>query len=85
MGSDCIFPQQGTDEPMTSYNAVWDRAMKELGFTYTIYNLRDSFVTNALKRGFSSVFVARYIDSSSAMIDRKYAVAEQSIMRKVAG
>lgn len=51
---------------------------------YTIYNVRDTFITNALKRGLSSTFVAKYCDTSSGMIDRKYAVAERSVMERVA-
>jgi integrase len=52
---------------------------------YTIYNVRDTFITDALRRGFSSVFVGKYCDTSSSMIDRRYAVAEERVMTGVAG
>jgi transposase len=82
---DYIFRARGTrDRPIGTYNAVWDRVMETLELDYTFYNLRDTFITNALRRGLSSVFVGKYTDTSSTMIDRKYAVPEESIMEAVA-
>jgi integrase len=83
--SDWIFPSRTESKPLTNYNAVWDRAMAKLGLDYTIYNLRDTFISNALDRGTSPVFVAKYCDTSVQMIDSKYAVARSDAMRKVAG
>jgi len=89
-----LFPSRvRPDQPISEYNAVWARAMKSLGETlklgqplgFTIYNLRDTFVTNRLKEGLSATFIGRYIDTSEAMIRRRYAVAEEEIMRRVAG
>lgn len=85
LSGDCLFPSRSDpDRPLGAYNAVWDRAMACLGFNYTIYNLRDTYITNQLKRGISSTFIGRYCDTSPTMIDRKYAVAEESIMIELA-
>jgi len=83
---DWVFPSPSRkDRPVESYNASWDRAMRSLGLDYTIYNVRDTFITNRLREGISSTFIGKYTDTSAAMIDRKYAVAEETIMRRVAG
>jgi len=81
-----IFPSaHNPSEPMRHYNAQWNRAMANLGETWTIYNLRDTFITNRLKAGLASTFIGKYCDTSAEMIEKKYAVAEASVMRKVAG
>ncbi len=83
---DCVLPSRSDpNRPLSAYNAVWDRTMAKLKLSYTIYNLRDSFITNKLEMGLSSTFIGKYCDTSSEMIDRKYAVAEDSILQKVAG
>lgn len=83
--SDWIFPNRDVTGPLSTYNAVWDRAMDRLGMDYDLYNLRDTFITNRLKRGISATFIGKYCDTSAEMIERKYAVPEENIMRRVAG
>jgi integrase len=81
-----IFPsREDPERPIANYNAVWDRAMVKSELDFTIYNLRDSFITNALKRGLSSVFIGKYCDTSAGMVDRKYSVPIAEAMRQVAG
>lgn len=82
-----LFPSRTKKgQPILHYNAVWARALAKAGLEdLTIYNLRDTFITNRLREGLSSTFVAKYVDSSSEMIDRKYAVAEEEVMGRVAG
>lgn len=83
--NDLIFPSsKNPSVPMAEYKSGWGTVMRRLGLPYEPYNLRDTFITNALKRGLSSTFVARYCDNSAAIIEKKYAVAIDSVMEEVA-
>lgn len=83
---DCIFPSQtNVDVPMKEYKSGWNAACARAGVDATIYELRDTFITDALLRGLSSTFIGKYVDSSSEMIDKRYAVAVREAMDKVAG
>jgi integrase len=53
-------------------------------YRFTIYNLRDTFITGALKRGLPSTFIGKYCDTSATMIDGRYAVADQDTLERVA-
>jgi hypothetical protein len=81
-----LMPSEGTKSGhLENYNAVWVRARAALKLDFTIYNLRDTWITNSLKKGISSTFIGKYSDTSPTMIEGKYAVAEEEIMRRVAG
>lgn len=81
-----IFPSQGDPErPQGEYKTGWLSACRRAGLDYQTYNLRDTFITNCLKRGISSTFIARVVDNSPLMIDSKYAIADQEQMGKVTG
>jgi integrase len=94
-----IFPARGNRAaPQTEYRKGWEGAKGRVvlrkeaqdlegreGFERaTIYALRGTFVTNALELGLSSTFVGKYIDSSSKMIDQRYAARKLSAMVAVA-
>lgn len=49
-----------------------------------IYDLRGTFITNALDAGFSSTFIGKYCDTSSKMIDSRYARRKKSAMQAIA-
>jgi len=72
-------------EHSKDYDSAWNGVMARLGLDFDIYNLRDTFITNRLKAGKSATYIAKYVDNSAAMIERKYAVAERGIMEDVAG
>jgi integrase len=81
-----LFPSpKYSNRPVTTYNKAWERACTLAGVEFDIYNLRDTWITNALKRGLSSTFIGRYCDNSPAMIEARYAVAEREAMKGVAG
>lgn len=67
-----------------NYIKAWNAAIDRVGIDATPYNLRDTFITNQLKAGVSSTFIGKYCDNSAEMIDKKYAVAERSIMERIA-
>lgn len=79
-----LIPGRDSEKPLSAYNAVWDRVMAELKLDYTIYNFRDTFITNCMKRGLNTTFIGKYTDTSAKMIDEKYAVPDDDIMIRVA-
>ncbi|OFZ55003.1 MAG: hypothetical protein A2428_03260 [Bdellovibrionales bacterium RIFOXYC1_FULL_54_43] len=84
--SDLIFPSiKDPEKAQAAYDTAWNSACRRAGVEATIYNLRDTYITDALNRGISSSFIAKYVDNSAAMIDKRYAVAEKSIMERLAG
>lgn len=80
-----LFVSRVTGESKVNYDLEWRKAVKELGLDFTVYNLRDSFITRKLSEGVPAMTIARYVDNSAAMIERKYFVPLKEIMRKVAG
>lgn len=81
-----LFPSPlDLERPMAEYKTGWETATAAVRAKADPYNLRDTFITDCLKRGLSSTFIGRYCDNSPTMIDKKYAVAEQSILERVAG
>jgi integrase len=80
-----LFPSSlGPDRHQTHYRWGWDRTCVRAEVKATIYNLRDTFISNSLMRGLSSTFIAKYCDTSAHMIDKKYAVAVDQVMERVA-
>jgi integrase len=79
-----VFPNRKGTGPVKTYAKVWDRACDEVGVDFDIYNLRDTFITEKLAEGLSTVFIAKYVDNSALMIERKYAVPLESAMEQVA-
>lgn len=81
-----IFPMRGTPgKSRVVYDRYWLDAVEKLGLDFTVYNLRDSFITRKVAEGASSVYVARYVDSSVKEIEKRYAVPLTGIMRGIAG
>lgn len=50
-----------------------------------MYNLRDTFITDKLSQGTNSTFVAKYVDSSTKEIEKRYAVQIRTTMEEIAG
>jgi integrase len=67
------------------YDRGWFEAMAALGLDYSVYNLRDSYITRKLREGISDVFVAKYVDSSPTEIAKRYAVSTDDVMLRLAG
>jgi len=84
--SDWIFPHPKDHLlPMQNYKTAWNTVMKKLGYKYTPYNLRDTFITNSLRKGNSAAFIGKYCDNSALMIDRKYSAPTNEMLKKIAG
>lgn len=71
--------------PVQDYKSGWTTACERLGVDFDAYNLRDTFITDAIKRKESLSDIARYVDNSAAIIDAKYAVALRESLKGVAG
>ena len=81
-----LFPSRtDSSKPMGDYSSGFVNACARAGVKVDMYNFRDTYITNSLKRGINSAFIAKYVDSSIVMIDKKYAVAEGDAMREAAG
>lgn len=81
-----LFPHdRDPSQPVRDYFQAWSSVCERTGTDFDLYNLRDTFVTDALRRGQSSVFIGRYIDNSPVQIDKRYAVVLQQSLREVAG
>jgi integrase len=80
-----IFPGADPAQPFKNYRADWDRACTRVNLSYEIYNCRDTFITNCLKRGLSETFIGKYCDTSPKMIAEKYADASRGTLSEVAG
>lgn len=86
MESKFIFPSRYIPNArQTNYLKGWKAVCDELKIDADPTNLRDTFITDCLKRGLSSTFIAKYVDNSVVMIEKKYAVAEHKVMQGVAG
>ena len=84
--SDYIFPNpKDPSKPMHNYKTAWNTVMKKLGYDFVPYNMRDTFITNALRRGMSAAFIGKYCDNSALMIDKKYSAPTNEMLKKIAG
>jgi hypothetical protein len=79
-----LFPSSRGSGRIKSWNGVWDRTMAALGLDFTIYNLRDTFITRKLREGISAVYIGKHTDTSALVIEKRYAVPTEEIMRRVA-
>lgn len=84
-GAIFLFPSGGDPlKPIAEYQKAWEQVCGRAGLDAQIYWFRDTFVSRKLKEGVSSVFIAKYLDTSVSMIERKYAVAGDEAQEKVA-
>jgi integrase len=67
------------------YDSAWDTVNARLELDYDIYNLRDTYITDQLEAGMSTVFIGKYVQNSAAMIEKKYASVIMRVMAKLAG
>lgn len=84
---DLIFPSpKDPEQAQKEYDTAWNKACQraKIKTKATIYNLRDTFITDALKRGHSSTFIAKYVDNSASMIEKRYAVALKNVLEGIA-
>lgn len=52
---------------------IWHKVVDSIKPDTTPYNARDTFITNQLLKGVSSAIVAKWCDTSTKMIDKRYA------------
>jgi integrase len=85
-GSPWVFPSPvKPGEPMKDYNKAWTTVNARLGLDFDIYNLRDTYITDQLEAGMSTVFIGKYVQNSAAMIEKTYASVILRVMAKLAG
>ena len=88
--------QKGKDFHMVEYRHAWEGALeraqklaregkpKPKEITHcVIYDLRRTFVTNCAKRGKPILWVAKYIDSSTTMLEKFYAKTQHEALQGV--
>jgi integrase len=84
--SDCLFPSpKNPNEPMQEYKTGFETAFRRAELDAIPYNFRDTAITDMLRRGLSSIFIAKYVQNSALIIEKRYAVALTDSLRKVAG
>lgn len=79
-----LFPSGQPGKPRRAYQKRWEDVCRRAGIEAQIYWFRDTFVTRKLKQGAPTIFIAKYLDSSAEMLERKYAVAGEDAQRIVA-
>lgn len=62
------------EQHQKDYKTAWQAARARVGVDFEAYNLRDTFVSEALAKGKSSDQIAYYIQNSPQMIRQRYAV-----------
>lgn len=84
--SDCLFPSpKDSALPMQEYKTGFEGAFRRAGVDAIPYNFRDTAITDMLRRGLSSVFIAKYVQNSALIIEKRYAVSLADSLREVAG
>ncbi len=80
-GSAFVFPKR-TDfnKPQLSYQSAWTTACRKAGVRAMVYDFRRTFITRAAAAGKSMDFVAKFLDTSTAMIRRFYLKDDQDAM-----
>jgi integrase len=83
-----VFPspdtEKGPDFRIVEYKTGWEGALKRSGIPHAVpYDLRRTFITNCAKRGKAILWVAKYTDTSTQMIERFYAKVQQDSLQGV--
>ncbi len=80
-----IFPSLTDPErPMANYNKTWAGVCKRAKFAAQMYWFRDTFITGKIRAGRQAIFIAKYVDSSVGMLEKKYAAPSSEDLQKVA-
>lgn len=80
-----LFPsEEKPGFPIGDYQNVWKRVCGRAGLKAQIYWYRDTFVSRKLNEGVSTMWIAKYLDTSVGMLEQKYAVMGQEAQEKVA-
>lgn len=79
-----LFPSGQPGKPRKAYQKRWEDVCRRAGLDAQIYWFRDTFVTRKLKQGAATIFIAKYLDTSAEMLERKYAVTGEDAQRIVA-
>ena len=68
-----VFPSRYIEgERQRNYRKGWESACTTLKIEADPYNLRDSFITTQITKGINTSRIAKYVDSSSSEIEKKY-------------
>jgi integrase len=79
-----IFPSRYIEgDRQRNYRKGWESACKALGIDADPYNLRDTFITSQIVKGINTSRIAKYVDSSAAMIEKRYLSESPDTMQEV--
>lgn len=80
-----IFPSPDhPDRAMGSYHKTWAGLCRRAEFDAEMYWFRDTFITRKIRASVPLPFLAKYLDTSVAMLERRYAVPSGADFRRVA-
>jgi integrase len=71
-----VFPSPKDGKPINYNNfckRIWNKVVAPIKPNTTPYNCRDTFITYQLMKGVPSAVIAKWCDTSIAMIDKNYA------------
>jgi integrase len=81
-----VFPSPGNPmRPVSEYKNGWRAACARVRLDATIYDLRRTFITLQVKAGVNKDQLAKYCDTSPAMIDRVYNQSQEDVFEQIAG
>lgn len=85
-GSDFVFPAgRDTRRPRLTYQSAFTRSCSRAGVTNAmVYDFRRSFVSRAAAEGKPLVYIAKYLDTSVAMLEKVYAKSQAAVMEDIA-
>ena len=84
-GSPFVFPNVfDPSKPQLSYHGAWSTACKKAMVKAMPYDLRRTFITRRAAEGAPMIYVAKFLDTSTKMIEAVYAKSQADIMEAIA-
>jgi integrase len=83
--SQFVFPNVfDPSRPQLSYHGAWATACRKAKVKAMPYDLRRTFITNKAAAGAPMIYVAKFLDTSTKMIESVYAKSQADIMEAIA-
>lgn len=84
-GSKYVFPNvKDASKPQLSYHGAWATACKKAAVKAMPYDLRRTFITRHAAEGSPMIYVAKFLDTSTKMIEAVYAKSQATVMEAIA-
>ena len=80
-----VFPNVfDPSKPQLSYHGAWAAARRKANVNAMPYDFRRTFITNKAAQGAPMIYVAKFLDTSTKMIESVYAKSQADIMEAIA-